>query len=478
MDVMRKKMELPEVEPVRLSPIGGIRPGVFILAGLSAAALLLIFALCFLPGLVSGCGWVRFSTNTVNTAVYADGRYIGSSEGSSYRLPAGSYGFDFYVDGAYAGSVEAEVPWRIFLTMFIHCTDRIEFTASRTPEIEEAVSRTFTEGVAKWSRHIGYDGTYHLPPLFSDFAANAIALGFDDASTQLLYGAMHITSKAMHDDFLAAIDMLSSSSVEYRSPELDELMPLLSALYAGEDVRTSGEGGNAVPAPSYSDGFFAYSASTVSMGRNGSASYPECLTAPVEADVDGFEIAKHPVTEYEYALFVEANPYWSRSNIENLIEDGMVDEHYLEGIVLSSSVMSGRPIRSISYNAAQAYCSYLSESTGEEYRLPTEAEWYAASLSAQGKPYASTLVGIDDDKSSPSFMMGQLWEMTSTPIIPLMRLSSYGKAIELGGLYPYDGIIVKGGSYINDPESITNETVGAAERSETSPFIGFRVCRK
>ena len=140
--------------------------------------------------------------------------------------------------------------------------------------------------------------------------------------------------------------------------------------------------------------------------------------------------------------------------------------------------MSGRPIRSISYNAAQAYCSYLSESTGEEYRLPTEAEWYAASLSAQGKPYASTLVGIDDDKSSPSFMMGQLWEMTSTPIIPLMRLSSYGKAIELGGLYPYDGIIVKGGSYINDPESITNETVGAAERSETSPFIGFRVCRK
>ena len=206
---MIKKNELPEVEPVKLKPIHGIRPGVFILAGLVAALVLLVFALFMLPGIVSGTGFIRFSTNTANTAIRTDdGTYIGSSEGSVYRLKAGDYRFVFYVDGVEAGYVDATVPHRIFFTLFRHKTDTIEFNAKYSEEIEEAVTETFTEGVASWSVVTGYDETYHFPPLFSDFATNAVALSFGDISEPFLYGAMHITSSAMYDDYLDALAIL------------------------------------------------------------------------------------------------------------------------------------------------------------------------------------------------------------------------------------------------------------------------------
>ena len=184
------------------------------------------------------------------------------------------------------------------------------------------------------------------------------------------------------------------------------------------------------------------------------------------------------VTEYEYALFVEENPYWSRANLNALIEDGMVDENYLKGIPLSSSVISTRPIRNISYHAAEAYCAWLSEENGKEYALPSEAEWYVAALSAYDKPYSASLLTLDNNFSSPSSMMGGLWEMTGTPYIPLSRVSDYTYATELGKLYPFDDIIVKGGSYINQPSDITIDTVGALSRDMCSEYVGFRITEK
>ena len=474
---MMKKTELPEVEPVRLKPIKGIRPGVFILIGLVAAFILIAFALFVLPGLVSGTGYIKFSTNTANTAIRTeDGKYIGSSEGSVYRLKAGDYRFVFYVDGAEAGYVDAEVPHRIFFTLFRHNTDTVSFNVQNTPQIEEAVTRTFTEGTAEWSAVLDYDDTYHFPPLFSSYAHNAAALSFEDISDPFLYGAMHITSRTMYEDYLTALSILESSNVRYSSPELENLNEVLAAIYGGADILLERTMDNPVIGTESSNGFFSYDPAVVEMGEDSPASYPESNTAPVKASVPSFSIAEHTVTEYEYALFVEEVPYWSRSNIDTLIADGNADSGYLDGIALSSSVMSMRPIRNISYNAALAYCSWLSEKTGENVTLPSEAEWYTAALSASGQPYVTTLLHLPSDNSAPSSMMGGVWEMTRTPYIPLMRLADYEKAIELGSVYPYDSIIIKGGSYINAQDGITEETVGIIDRAATSPFVGFRVC--
>jgi formylglycine-generating enzyme required for sulfatase activity len=51
---------------------------------------------------------------------------------------------------------------------------------------------------------------------------------------------------------------------------------------------------------------------------------------------------------------------------------------------------AGFPAISVTRNAAEAYCRWLSERTGRRYRLPTEAEWlHAAQLAAGGAPLAA-----------------------------------------------------------------------------------------
>ena len=468
---MRKKPELPEVEPVRLHPVFGIRPGIIILSAAVALVLLLLFLLLVLPGLMQDGGYVRFSLNTVDTAVCSeDGRYIGSTEGSVYYLPHGENTFRFSIAGEDAGSITAEIPHRIFFTLFSHKVTEISYEVENSSAIEKAVKERFLSSVAAWSAVTEYDERYHYPPIFSSFARNAAALGFESVSDELLYGAMHITSEEMKNDFLQALEILGQSSVNYTSTVLDALLQALDGNAPEASVRT-----NEKPTAVREGDFFFYEPMTVTIGNSSASSYPEANERAVDVQTGRFAVAARPVTEYEYALFVEENPYWSRENLAALIADGMADSGYLEDITLTTAVRSSAPIRSISWHAADAYTRWLSEKTGENIIMPTEAEWTAAALSAAEKPYTMSLMAADSDTSSPSFMMGQLWEFTSTPYIPLSRVADYETAISLGERFGCDDIIVKGGSYANMPQDITPDTVGVAGKSATSRFVTLRI---
>ena len=133
---MGKKIELPEVEPVHLKPFHGIRPGAIILCGLAAAVLLLFFIICMLPGILSNGSYVSFDINTRNTAVYMDGKYLGSTEGSVYFVPSGHHEFSFSILGADAGSAEISIPDQLFFTLFHHRITPIEYAIGYSGEIE------------------------------------------------------------------------------------------------------------------------------------------------------------------------------------------------------------------------------------------------------------------------------------------------------------------------------------------------------
>ena len=68
-----------------------------------------------------------------------------------------------------------------------------------------------------------------------------------------------------------------------------------------------------------------------------------------------FAIGRHAVTFAEYDRFCEA------TQCEPPSDQGWGRNH--------------RPVINVSWEDALAYCRWLSEQTGEEYRLPTEAEW-------------------------------------------------------------------------------------------------------
>jgi formylglycine-generating enzyme required for sulfatase activity/tetratricopeptide (TPR) repeat protein len=78
-----------------------------------------------------------------------------------------------------------------------------------------------------------------------------------------------------------------------------------------------------------------------------------------EVSVESFAMGRYPVTFAEYDYFCEA------TNREKPDDAGWGRDN--------------RPVINVSWHDAVAYTEWLSEQTGQEYRLPTEAEWeYAA----------------------------------------------------------------------------------------------------
>jgi formylglycine-generating enzyme len=87
--------------------------------------------------------------------------------------------------------------------------------------------------------------------------------------------------------------------------------------------------------------------------------------------VDAFELAAFQTTNAEYAQFLQDTrhpppPLWDDPSFAN----------------------PAQPVVAVSWFDAVAYCDWLSRSFGEQYRLPTEAEWErAARGGAEGEDF-------------------------------------------------------------------------------------------
>ena len=179
-----------------------------------------------------------------------------------------------------------------------------------------------------------------------------------------------------------------------------------------------------------------------------------------ETTVTSFYISKYEVTQAQYKAVTGANP--------------------------SSFKGDDLPVDSVSWNDAVEFCRKLSQTTGRDYRLPTEAEWEYAGRAGTTGPYAGNIDALTwysansgsrthpvGQKQPNGFglydMNGNVWEWCQSKYRPYPYNANDGRE-DLQGT---DVRVLRGGSW----ESSANSCRSAYRRRviPDARSIGFRI---
>ncbi len=160
--------------------------------------------------------------------------------------------------------------------------------------------------------------------------------------------------------------------------------------------------------------------------------------------LEEYSIGQYPITNAEFKLFVKDTGYVTTAEKKGLgvvftpefVEAEDADWKHPLGQGSDVSQKESHPVVQVSWYDAIEYCKWLSEKTGESFRLPTEAEWEKAARGADGRifpwgdKWKPTIVNVEyrlkdtspvgrfsPDSDSPygcADMCGNVFEWTST----------------------------------------------------------------
>ena len=195
-----------------------------------------------------------------------------------------------------------------------------------------------------------------------------------------------------------------------------------------------------------------------------------------------FEIGKYAVTFDEYDVFAKVT------------QRKLPDDHGWE--------RSKRPVINVSWSDAQAYVKWLSEQTGKQYRLPTEAEWeYAARAGTQTRYWWGDEIGKNNANCTGC---GSEWDNQQTAPVGSFKANALGLHDTAGNVWewtqdcwhknysgaPADGSawlekgggdcnrrMVRGGSWGSGPRSLRSAFRFGNNTDDVDYFLGFRIAR-
>jgi formylglycine-generating enzyme required for sulfatase activity len=212
-----------------------------------------------------------------------------------------------------------------------------------------------------------------------------------------------------------------------------------------------------------------------------------------------YAIARYPITNAEFAHFIEAGgyaqrDYWTEAGWQQKEAYGWTHPRRWHDERFNTP---SQPVVGVSWYEAVAYCRWLSAKSGKSYRLPTEAEWEKAARGTDGRRYpwgnrwnaalcnngesgpgATTPVGqyspAGDSPYGCADMAGNVWEWCSS----LYQPYPYERGDGRENLEEQGNRVLRGGSWYNDNPA----WVRCASRDGDLPglnygLLGFRVAR-
>lgn len=212
--------------------------------------------------------------------------------------------------------------------------------------------------------------------------------------------------------------------------------------------------------------------------------------------VSDFYIGRTEVTVGEYLEFVKATgkhqPEWLEPGSRYNIETGFDTQYKRMGDALTNP---DQPIVGVSWYDAVAYCEWLSEKDGLQYRLPTEAEWEFAARG--GNESAGHMFSGSNDLEEVAWVRSNSNEVTH-PVgqkkaneLGLHDMSGnvcewchdfygeYPSSIQTDPKGPENGlfIVFRGGAYSSWPERCTVTFRKENPKMAQLKGIGFRLAR-
>ncbi|RKZ75350.1 MAG: hypothetical protein DRQ57_07740, partial [Gammaproteobacteria bacterium] len=196
---------------------------------------------------------------------------------------------------------------------------------------------------------------------------------------------------------------------------------------------------------------------------------------PHPVTVQPFFMAKYPVTQSQWQAVMGNNP--------------------------SSFKGENRPVENISWDDVVKFCQQLSEKTGKEYRLPSEAEWEYACRAGTTTPFyfgetittdlanyggnSTTDVGSFPPNAFGLYdMHGNVWEWCADA-----WHDNYKGAPSDGSIWGKKGLlakwfssesrlpVVRGGSWLIDARSVRTALRNWYSRDFRGSYVGFRLAR-
>jgi len=489
---MRPKIQADKTyEPddqVRLKPILGLKPGVYLALIYGIVILLALYFILLHPGITKPGAVVVFTSEPWGAALRVDGLYTGTSPCKVF-VPKGRHEIEVVLPGFTSERIEAGIPGRVFASLLFPRRFPLytKLAASEPLKPLEIASREF----AAWSFGGEPTASWQIPMALSEGVYRAGSASVNAGGILKAAARFAVTRAGLRD--LVRAQALSANGGNAASPlslirSVSDIASFLdsnpnTAMWLADTLpqepaallvssswyqnQLAGHAGmidqEELPVPQAEPVMEPpfpqiRVAGLMFTGINGGSlaqGEPFLHLVPIEP----FMICSTVIPSPAFADFLDANPQWSPDQKETLESRGLVTDEYLADFEQGTGrVITG--VSAVSWYAARAYCEWLGTKlpdslSGYTVRLPTEAEWEYAVKS----------------REKDRLVRGSAWEWCGDPYSHLPFISAPPEAIIAVGSPEYP---LRGGSLLNAVTPGNPETRASLPPESCSPFVSFR----